>query len=308
MKKIWAYLRFHLSEDFHAKHYATVFIILTVAIAINYQYDLEDSYLDNLPVARRYFAFFGFYALLYYSVALSLYIHKKEKKLTTGSFWITSAFALALLALDSGAILLQPTVELFFPVKLYSWGYKVSNNLLSLITVLVPILIFYRNTSGNGNEWFGLRPTAFEARPYYVMLAIMIPALIAVSFSESFQHQYPMYKTSTAHLYLGVGEWFTAGIYEIAYALDFITVEYLFRGLMVIGLMRYMGRNAVLAMSVVYCALHFGKPMGEAISSIFGGYLLGVVAYETRSVWGGIIVHVGIAWSMELIAYLQKIL
>ena len=116
-----------------------------------------------------------------------------------------------------------------------------------------------------------------------------------------------MYKTSGAHIHLGVPEWVTAATYEIAYGLDFITVEYLFRGFMVIGMMSVLGRGSVLSMAVIYCFLHFGKPAGEAISSIVGGYILGVVAYETQSIWGGIIVHMGIAWMMEAIAFLHKI-
>jgi hypothetical protein len=45
----------------------------------------------------------------------------------------------------------------------------------------------------------------------------------------------------------------------------------------------------------------------KAISFVFGGYLLGVIAYETKSIWGGIIVHVGIAWMMEAIGFWQKL-
>jgi hypothetical protein len=40
--------------------------------------------------------------------------------------------------------------------------------------------------------------------------------------------------------------------------------------------------------------------MGEAISSFFGGMLLGIVSYRTQSVWGGLLVHLGIAWLMEI--------
>ena len=83
--------------------------------------------------------------------------------------------------------------------------------------------------------------------------------------------------------------------------------EFFFRGFLVIGMISLLGRGAVLPMACVYCFLHFGKPMGEAISSIFGGYILGVVAYETRGIWGGVIVHVGIAWLMELAAFTQKL-
>ena len=134
----------------------------------------------------------------------------------------------------------------------------------------------------------------------------MLPLLVGASFAESFQRQYPMYKTSVAHTYLNVPEWVTAIAYEIAYGLDFITVEYLFRGFMVIGMISILGRGSVITMAVVYCVLHFGKPPGEAISSIFGGYILGVIAYETKSIWGGIIVHMGIAWLMEGLAFAQK--
>jgi membrane protease YdiL (CAAX protease family) len=72
-------------------------------------------------------------------------------------------------------------------------------------------------------------------------------------------------------------------------------------------MLAFIGRGAVLSMAVVYCSLHFGKPMGEAISSVVGGYILGVIAFETRSVWGGVIVHMGIAWLMETVAFLQKL-
>jgi hypothetical protein len=134
----------------------------------------------------------------------------------------------------------------------------------------------------------------------------MIPLIAAASFTESFQRQYPMYWSSEAHNYLGVSEKFTALTYEVAYGFDFISVEYLFRGFMVIGMASLFGRNAILMMAVAYCFLHFGKPPGEAISSIFGGYVLGVIAYETKNVWGGIMIHLGIAWGMELAAWMQK--
>jgi hypothetical protein len=59
-------------------------------------------------------------------------------------------------------------------------------------------------------------------------------------------------------------------------------------------------------MAVIYCQLHFGKPLGEAISSIFGGYILGVISYQTKNIWGGVLVHVGIAWLMEVAGFFQK--
>jgi hypothetical protein len=60
------------------------------------------------------------------------------------------------------------------------------------------------------------------------------------------------------------------------------------------------GKDAILPMACFYCTIHFGKPLGECISSYFGGIILGIVVYNTRSVIGGLMVHLGIAWLMEL--------
>ena len=115
-----------------------------------------------------------------------------------------------------------------------------------------------------------------------------------------------MYKTSQAHVYWQLPEWVSVLIYELAYGWDFLTVEMIYRGFFVISLSALLGRSSVIAMASLYCFLHFGKPELEAVSSIFGGYILGVIALETRSIFGGVILHIGIAWMMEVFGYLQK--
>jgi hypothetical protein len=34
--------------------------------------------------------------------------------------------------------------------------------------------------------------------------------------------------------------------------------------------------------------------------------LLGIVVYNTRSIWGGLLVHLGIAWMMEMAGILLR--
>ena len=93
-------------------------------------------------------------------------------------------------------------------------------------------------------------------------------------------------------------------LFELSYGSDFFTIELFFRGFLVLAFARWAGRDAILPMALFYCTIHFGKPVGECISSYFGGIILGVVILNTRSLFGGLLVHLGIAWLMELGGYL----
>ncbi len=79
----------------------------------------------------------------------------------------------------------------------------------------------------------------------------------------------------------------------------------MFRGAMLIGMVKLLDREAVLTMTLVYMVFHFGKPIGETISSFFGGYILGVLSYNHQNIKGGIIVHIGLTWMMEIAAIFQ---
>jgi len=309
VKKIWYYLKDHLQQDFHPRQYGYTLGFLVVCITLNYMFKFEDRNLETMDGYWKFVAYFIFYSLPYFT-AIFIYTHFKKQKyiFTLPDFWIKSLFGMTVLSLDSSVPFLSKLVYGNLPGKLHLWAWKVSINGISFFTVLIPILLFYYFYDRQQKHVYGLNAKQFDMRPYFIMLLLMFPLLLGASFTDSFLRQYPMYKTSQAHLFLNVPEFVTAGIYEVAYGLDFITVEYLFRGFLVIGMMSVLGRGAVLTMAVVYCVLHFGKPAGEAISSIFGGFILGVVAYETKSVWGGVIVHMGIAWMMEALAFIQKLL
>jgi len=87
---------------------------------------------------------------------------------------------------------------------------------------------------------------------------------------------------------------------------DFFSIEFFFRGFLILAFVGIVGPRAILPMAYMYVVIHWNKPMGELISSFFGGTLLGIVAYYSRSIVGGIIVHVGIAWMMEIGAFISK--
>ncbi|HMP19674.1 MAG TPA: hypothetical protein PKC39_01825 [Ferruginibacter sp.] len=72
-------------------------------------------------------------------------------------------------------------------------------------------------------------------------------------------------------------------------------------------MLRICGRHCIIPAACFYCCIHLGKPLGEAVSSFFGGILLGIVTSNTQSIWGGLVVHLGIAWLMEAAGWLASL-
>ena len=63
-----------------------------------------------------------------------------------------------------------------------------------------------------------------------------------------------------------------------------------------------MGAYAIFAMIVPYCMIHFGKPFLECLAAIVAGTVLGTLALKTRSIWCGVLIHVSVAWTMDLLS------
>ena len=159
--------------------------------------------------------------------------------------------------------------------------------------------LFYKNES-----FFGLTVKNFVWKPYLIMLLIMIPLVAAASTQPDFLSMYPKLRDVEEVLVNVDNKWFYQLLHELSYGSDFISVELFFRGFLILAFIKIVGKDAILPMACFYCTIHFGKPVGECISSYFGGIILGIVVYNTRSIVGGLIVHLGIAWLMELGGYL----
>jgi membrane protease YdiL (CAAX protease family) len=52
--------------------------------------------------------------------------------------------------------------------------------------------------------------------------------------------------------------------------------------------------------------IHFSKPLPECIGSIFAGFILGWLSYKSKSIWGGVFLHVSVAISMDLLSALHQ--
>jgi hypothetical protein len=182
------------------------------------------------------------------------------------------------------------------------WNYIIYWPLLVIITGFILFIIW--KLLDSDQPFYGLKTKGMSWKPYLIMLLIMVPLIAAASTQPDFQATYPKLKVIGGN-YPGEDlSWWHKLLFELSYGSDFITIELFFRGFLILAFIKWAGKDAILPMACFYCTIHFGKPLGECISSYFGGMLLGVVVYHTRSILGGLMVHLGIAWLMELGGYL----
>ena len=67
--------------------------------------------------------------------------------------------------------------------------------------------------------------------------------------------------------------------------------EYLFRGWLLFGYSKKYGADALWIQSVPFAIAHIGKPALETLSTIFGGFAFGWVAWRTGSFVYGFLIH-----------------
>ncbi len=130
---------------------------------------------------------------------------------------------------------------------------------------------------------------------YGLCLAVVVPVVIAVSFTPEFSSYYPFYKKASR-------SWVDLLSWEVLYLAQFFGLEVFFRGFMLTTLRRTAGSTAVFAMCAPYVMIHFGKPYLETAGAFVAGIALGTVAMRTRSIYSGFLVHATIALLMDFLA------
>jgi hypothetical protein len=280
---------------------------VAIFITLNYKWGIETKWLYSIH--NRFGKFLGFYAV--YAIAfiipfLLLIFTRHRDAFHSTMFWVLLIVSPAIFAFKVSAAGPGEWIPLNTNA---TWAkyYSIIVNLPSrLMLVAIPLLFFYLLENNNGSFW-GLTSKNFNWQPYLLMLMLMVPVIAFASTQPDFLQMYPKVEqvafidNNTTH------SWFYKLLFEISYGLDFVTIELFFRGLLIFAFVRYVGADAILPMAVFYCSIHFGKPLFECISSFFGGILLGIIAYRTQSILGGMLVHVGIAWMMELGGFLGNL-
>ena len=84
--------------------------------------------------------------------------------------------------------------------------------------------------------------------------------------------------------------------------IDLFGWEFLFRGWVLFGYARKFGPEALWLQAVPFALMHISKPEVETLSTIFGGFAFGWVAYRTRSFLYPFLIHWFVASFTILVA------
>ncbi|MEQ8785740.1 MAG: CPBP family intramembrane glutamic endopeptidase [Pirellulaceae bacterium] len=171
---------------------------------------------------------------------------------------------------------------------------------------------------------------------YLGMYLVMLPAVLVVSTTAAFQTTYPFLKPPRAVVEpsqfpqpteaggqsapsmaedgpmarllprIPSSYWPQFWTWQCFYAIQFVSLEFFFRGFLVHSLRRPMGAYAILVMTVPYCMIHFGKPIPETLGAIVAGIVLGFMSLKTRSIWMGAALHIAVAMTMDFAALAQR--
>ncbi|MDQ7824580.1 MAG: CPBP family intramembrane glutamic endopeptidase [Candidatus Eremiobacteraeota bacterium] len=245
------------------------------------------------------------------------------KKSVKDSISGPSAMLSSMRVLDRGTIAVLLTIPLFLwaiqffglTVNFFQFFPSVTRrfspdvaNLLSFVYwsvccavgyVGLPLLVISRVLKDKARN-FGLpgKPSLSHGWIYCTLYLAVLPFVVFAAFQKSFLSVYPFYLPSA-------GKWQLFLIFEAFYLLQFFSLEFFFRGYILFSLERTFGVYSIFIMTIPYCMIHFPKPALEALAAILAGIVLGWLALRTRSIWYGVMIHMSVALTMDVLALVR---
>lgn len=300
MKKIIGYVKnFFVETDKRILLLSTLFI--AAFIFINYHFKLNSS-IGKLPEGYQYICWYFVFLPAFSFAYLLLLIFRNKNVFRNRQFVFLLLISPAIFSWKMVADVTIPftdskTENLYWNDVIY-WPVK-------LIVVSLLLYILWKLTKEK-QPFYGVAIKHFQVRPYLIMLLVMLPLIAAASTQHDFLAMYPKFQHVSFFKNHQQSGWHKL-LYELSYGSDFFTIELFFRGFLILAFAKWFGKDVIIPMACFYCTIHFGKPLGECISSFFGGMILGIVIYHTRTLFGGLMVHLGIAWMMEIGGYLGNL-
>lgn len=296
MKKITISIQKYFHEQ-DKRVFSISLTFISILIFLNYHLSIS-PYLSKRPF---HYCFLGWYFIFLLALSFPYFLQYSFSQKT---YRFEQKFILLLLLAPS-LFAWKMASNLDFPISTDKNTNEYWNQVLywpAKLAVMTTCLWITWRLFNKEQPFYGTSTQGFKAKPYLIMLLIMVPLIAGASTQPDFLAMYPKLKNITKLIQDHEG--WKKLLFELSYGSDFVGIELFFRGFLILAFAKWVGKDAILPMALFYCTIHFGKPLGECISSFFGGLILGVVTYHTRTIWGGLLVHLGIAWMMELGGYI----
>jgi hypothetical protein len=302
VKKLIGYIRTFLREELNLIH--LLLCVLLITSALIWAYASAEKFHFTGAASAAGFPFLR--NMLVYGLAFALplvfyFITKQHREaLLNPKLWGLVLFAVLIFSYKVYANSHKIWVRQHIDGSEAIFWQRIVGHVGSFVILVVPVFLYWLFFNRKSEPFYGLSVKQFDIRPYLLVLGILIPLVFLAATQPDFLKQYPKVTRVLNLAHIETNRVGYGALFEASYGLDFIATEIFFRGFLILAFVRLLGRGAILPMAVFYVAIHLGKPLGECISSFFGGALLGIFALETRSIWGGVLLHLGIAWIMEL--------
>ncbi len=296
-----------IRKDFRPLKYLYAFLLVILIIIGQLRFHIYDiiiapSYDDGTSMLRLPMVYIAMYFLV---LIPTLAMHHELWRLRRWQAWLLPMVLLTIDGMGQGFDTYRRWAAEYAAWHKDKFYMQLVGSFLFRSVFIVLSLCVFRWLVDGRFGLYGLRRSAKYLRVYALIYVMLLPMFLAVSFTPQFLNYYPKMDIAYCDGALGWSNAGLIGLFELCYANDFLGVESMFRGAMVIGLARWLGARTVLPMAIAYMCIHLGKPDLELCSSVIGGYTLGILAYRTRHLWGGIIIHLGIAMFFELVGIIR---
>ncbi len=328
MKTLYTYLQKHLILDCHAGFYGIVALFWVAVLVFNYQIfphnlgfgcTVERYITNTFFFSESYWnapAFMLFYAIPYFfTLFLSNFFYKKENEAeglgivtSQKAVWLRVLFGIACMAFCGSSHTYIHLTDGIEPAANHYFFRKILATFTSYFYVGLPLFLFWyfydkKNNDSSPNNFYGLTLKNWQWQPYFIIVGFIVVGIsIAAVLLPQLTDYYPTLKVQNMQGFDLMPLNLAFAIYEFIYGCFYTWAEVLMRGFLVIGMTHLLGRRAIMPMVSMYLFFHLAKPPAEAISSIFGGYILGVIAYESRNITGGVLLHASVAVGMDIAA------
>ncbi|MBS1629399.1 MAG: hypothetical protein JST27_05010 [Bacteroidetes bacterium] len=301
MKKIIGYLSSYFREQLNFRYLVVLILFIALAVYLNFYVRSEDDWIKADPDAlRRLLKYILGYACMFGGAYALLLPFDKDRSLRSLKLWSLIGFAVLLFAVRAWLLPDWAWLAHRVPTAYLTLSWKIIVNATGFVLLFIPCTLFWLLADRHREPLYGFHAKGVVLWPYFVLIALMLPLIIAAGMQPAFQSVYPR----AAHLGLVPGNPHRMAAtlaYEGVYSFDYVVTEFFFRGFLILPFSRIAGPRVILPMCAFYVSIHFDKPLGECISSFFGGLVLGILSWRTRSIYGGVIVHLGIALAMECV-------